>query len=181
MRCLKFRSYCAVLLLAFDMQSLVDVAREETERRKSLEQQGIEGKVVEGNGPSLAPNGNITTSTGPAIVPEKTSTRSGSPKGHATLYNYQTALKKLDREIGQNEERLASRQARLQAEKWVLPKTRRVSGGSRTKSSQGQLQAEIEGLQTKLKRLRKERSEVYELGKKAGFLPGELENKGLVP
>lgn len=169
------------MLLALNMQSLVDVAREEAGRRRLLEQQGIEGKVVRGSDVPLAPNGNISTSSGPTIVPEKTSARSGSPKGQASLRSYQTALKKLDREIQQNEERLASRRARLQDEKWVLSKTRRASSRSRTKNSQSQLQAGIEALQIKLKRLRKERFEVYESGKKAGFLPGELDGKGIIP
>ena len=35
------------------LQSLVDIAREEAERRKLLEQQGIEAKVIIGNGVSL--------------------------------------------------------------------------------------------------------------------------------
>ena len=52
---------------------------------------------------------------------------------------------------------------------------------AKPKNSQSKLQAEIEELQIKLKRLQEERFEVYESGKKAGFLPGELEGKGIIP
>ena len=177
----QFRSCCLVLLLALDVQSLVDIAREEAERRKQLEQQGIEAKVIIGNGVSLPPSGNVTTSTGPPTVPEKTSERSDAPKGQASVGRYQTALKKLDREIRQTEERLASRRARFQDERWAPVQLGRSSGRSQPKNSQGKLQAEIEELQIKLKRLQEERFEVYESGKKAGFLPGELEGKGIIP
>jgi uncharacterized protein (UPF0335 family) len=43
------------------------------------------------------------------------------------------------------------------------------------------LREEIEDLELKLKRLQQERSEVYAEGKKAGFLPGELSGKGIIP
>jgi hypothetical protein len=178
---LQFRSCCLVFLLALEVQSLVDIAREEAERRKLLEQQGIEGKVIIGNGVSLAPNGNVTTSTGLPTVPEKASVQSDAPKSQASVGRYQTALKKLDREIRQTEERLASRRARFQAERWAPIQLGRSSGRSQAKNSQNKLQAEIEELQIKLKRLQEERFEVYESGKKAGFLPGELEGRGIIP
>jgi chromosome segregation ATPase len=170
-----------VLLLFLDMQSLVDVAQKEAERRRLLEEQGIEGKVIVGNGTHLAPNGNITTSTGPPLAPVKKNEKSDSPKNRASVRSYQTSLKKLDREIRQTEERLASRRERLQAEKWAPLKIGRSASRSRTKNSQNQLQKEIDELQIKLRRLREERFEVYEAGKKAGFLPGELEGKGIIP
>jgi hypothetical protein len=179
MRCLKIRSCCVILLLALDMQSLVDVARQEAERRKQLEQQGIKGKVIEANGGSVAPKGNVTTSTGPSIAPEKTPQRSDSTKVRASLGRFQTALKKLDREIQKTENRLASMRARLQAEKRAPIRLGRSSGSSKSRNSQSQLQNQIDDLQQKLKQLRDERFDVWESGKKAGFLPGELEGRFL--
>jgi len=43
------------------------------------------------------------------------------------------------------------------------------------------MQDQILELQSKLKRLRQERLDIYEAGKKAGFLPGELDGKGIIP
>ena len=180
MRNLKFGSCCVVLLLALDMQSLVDVAREEAERRKQLEQKGIHGRVIDGNSAQVSPNGgNVTTSTGTANTPEKASTKTDSTKAQSSLRRYQAALKRLDRAIRQIEERLVSRRNRLQTDKWETLKKGRSS--SRIKNSQSRQQTEIEELQEKLNRLRDERLEVYESGKKEGFLPGELEGKGIMP
>ena len=53
MRNVNFRFCCVVLLLTFDMQSLVDLAREEAERRKQLEEQGIQAKIIDGNSSGL--------------------------------------------------------------------------------------------------------------------------------
>ncbi|MBN1568845.1 MAG: hypothetical protein JXA73_13435 [Acidobacteria bacterium] len=179
MRIQKFRSFCVIILLVLDMQSLVDVAREEAERRRLLEQQGIKGRVIEGNGTSTAPSGNITTSIGPSYEPEKTSARSDSSKNQASLRRYQATLKKLDREIQKTEDRLASKRARLQKEKWAPVKLGRSSGSGKSGNSQSQLQSQIDELQLKLKQLRDERYDVWESGKKAGFLPGELEGRFL--
>ena len=182
MKVIGLRSCCLVLLLSWSMQSLVDIAREEAERRKRLKEQGIEGKVIEGNAIHLSPHGNITTSTGPtAAAPREPSAKSGSDKSQTSVRSYRTALQKLDREIQQTEARLTSRRSRLQSERWAPPKSGRSSTRSSGKNSQSQLQAEIEDLQIKLKQLREERFQIYEAGKKAGFLPGELEGKGLIP
>jgi len=35
-------------------------------------------------------------------------------------------------------------------------------------------------LEAKLKRLKQERLEAYETGRKAGYLPGELDGKGII-
>jgi predicted nucleic acid-binding Zn-ribbon protein len=129
----------------------------------------------------VAPNGNITTSTGPSIAPERVSARSDPAKGQASLRRYQSALKKLDREIKKTETSLASKRARLRAEKSAPIKMGRSSGSGKTRNLQSQLQNQIEELQIKLKQLRKERLDVYDSGKKAGFLPGELEERGLIP
>jgi uncharacterized protein YciI len=179
---LKLKSCCALLLLALDGQSLVDIARQEAARRKQLEQQGIEAKVIVGNGPHLPPDsGNVTTSTGSGMEIERPSAKEPDKRPDASLRRYQTTLKKLDREIQQTELRLASLRTRLQAEKWEALKTGRSSGRSGSRKAKGQLETAIEKLQEKLQMLRNERFEVYESGKKAGHMPGELDGKGLIP
>ena len=172
---------CLALLFIFDVQSLVDVAREEAERRRLLQEQGIEAKVIEVNAVNPEPDGNMSIPERRPDVREKSSAQSNSPKGQSSALRYRSTLQKLDREIQQAEERLKSKQARLQSERWALPKTGRISGRSRTKDSSSRLKAEIEELQIKLKLLQNQRFEAYESGKKAGFLPGELDGKYYVP
>jgi hypothetical protein len=159
----------------------VDVAREEAERRRHLEEQGIEARVINGNASGPAHHGNITTSTEPDQKPQEFPSHSSSAKSRKSAQAYRAALQKLDRAIQQNEARLTSKRASLQAEKWQNPKSWKVSNRTRTQDQQLQLQSEIAELQIKLRQLRDERFEVYEAGKKAGFLPGELEGKGIVP
>jgi len=163
------------------MQSLVDVARDEGERRKRLEEQGIEARVIDENAAGLARQGNITTSTEPAASVPMSSARSEPLKGQGSVRSYRSALQKLDRAIQQNETHLTAKRARMQAEKWANLKSGKASKGTGAKYPQSRLQAEIDALQIKLKQLRDERFEVYEAGKKAGFLPGELEGKGIIP
>jgi hypothetical protein len=180
---LKFKSCCMFLMLFLDGQSLVEVAREEAARRKQLEQQGIEGKVIVGNGFHVAPDtGNVTTSTGTGMEVGKTPPATQDKRSDASLRQYRTTLKKLDREMQQAELRIASLKTCLQADKWESLKigkpTKNRRSGSAKKSQQ---EAEIDKLQEKLKLLRNERFEVYESGKKAGHLPGELEGNGQIP
>jgi chromosome segregation ATPase len=102
-------------------------------------------------------------------------------KNKGSARSFRTRLQKLDRAIRENEDRLQSRRARLQAQRWEIPKTSRVSSRRRKTDSQNNLQAEIEELEVKLKQLRRERAEIYEDGKKAGYLPGELDGHGVMP
>ena len=76
---------------------------------------------------------------------------------------------------------MAGKRARLQTEKRANFKSGKASKGAGAENLQNRLQAEIKELQIKLKQLRDERFEVYEAGKRAGFLPGELEGKALIP
>ena len=181
MRIANLRSCSLVFLLIFNMQSLVDVARDEAERRKRLEEQGIEARVIDENAAGLARQGNITTSTEPAAAVQMPSVRSDPLKSQGSLRSYRSALQKLDRAIQQNEAHLAAKRARMQAEKWANLKSGKASKGSGAENPQSRLQAEIDALQIKLKQLRDERFEAYEAGKRAGFLPGELEGKGIIP
>ena len=166
-----------VLLLA---QSLADVSRREAERRKSLDQQGIEAKVID----SVPKNsgGNLAVSSGlSSATPKSASTGSTSSKGKTSVSGYRSALQKLDRSIQQTRDRLESRKAQLQAERWAIPKVGRVSAANDPDKNQNRLKQEIEELQRKLEELQRERAELYDRGKKAGFLPGELTGKGIVP
>lgn len=181
MSVMNLRSCCLVLLLAFNLQSLVDIAREEAERRKRLEEQGIEVKVIDGNAAGAGRKANITTSTESDARPKEAPVQSDPGKGQASARRYSAALQKLDRAIQQTEARLASRRARLHAEKWANPDSGKASTRSGTKDPLSRLQAEIEELQLGLKQLRDERFEVYAAGRKAGFMPGELEGKGIIP
>ncbi len=167
--------------LASGMQSLEDIARMEGERRRLLEQQGIEGKVIEGYPEYLAPNGNVTTSTPMSAVSPKTEGAPPSHKNEPSVRSLRTKLQKLDRDIKKEEERLKLLRERLRAGRWALPKVGRVSATSQNEESQARLQNQIEDLEIKLKYLRQERADSYEEGRKAGFLPGELEGKGIIP
>jgi hypothetical protein len=179
MRNSNLRFCCVVLLLTFNMQSLVDIAREEAERRKQLEEQGIEPKIIDGNSSGSRGRANITTSSEMETRHKELPVGGGSEKSGGSLKNFKTGLQKLDRTIEKTAALLAAKRARLQAEKWANPKVLKASG--QTRDPLLQLQAEIEELQIKLKQLREERFRLYEAGRKAGFLPGELEGKGLIP
>jgi hypothetical protein len=175
-----FRSYSLALMVVFWMQSLADVAREEAERRKQIDQQGLEVKVIERNG-SLSSKGNLTTSTSPRPVSPQNETSSDSRKNRSSLKSYRSALQKLDRAIRQDETQLELLRTRLRSEKWALPKVGRISRNSPAADNQAKLQNQIEALQVKLEQARQQRMEIYQAGKKDGYLPGELDGKGTIP
>ncbi len=181
MRVMGSRSCWSVVFLVLSMQSLADIAREEAERRRLLEQQGIEGKVIEGNAAQTSANGNSTVSTTPSAARKKSSGRTDFPKDRTSVRSFRNELQKLDRTIRQDEGRLDLLRARLQAAQWGPQKVGRTSGRSRTSDPQNRLREEIDELQAKLRQLRQQRAEIYEEGKKAGFLPGELDGKGIIP
>jgi hypothetical protein len=181
MRVINLRSCRLAAIFLYLLQSLGDVAREEAERRRLLEQQGIEGKVIEGDGTQLAPHGNLSTFTPQSSPARKTKPASDSGRSPSSVRSYRSALQRLDRSIRQDQERLDSQRARLQAEKWAPPKVGPVSKSGGSAGTQARLQREIDELESKLKRIRRERQEIYEKGRKAGFLPGELDGRGLIP
>jgi chromosome segregation ATPase len=172
-------TYWLIPFVLFCLQSLADVARQEAERRKSLDQQGIEAKVI--NAVPQSSGGNLAVSSGASPSPQRASKESVSGKGKTSIEGIRTALQKLDRSIQQTQERLESRRTRLQSERWTISKAKRVSGRGDAETNQNQLKEEIEELKQKLVRLQQERAEIYDRGKKAGFLPGELTGKGIIP
>jgi hypothetical protein len=162
------------------LQSLADVARQEAERRKLLDQQGIEAKVIDmvpkGSGGNLAVSTAVSSPSSPRTPKESVSSKRKTP-----VDGIRSALQKLDRSIQQTQERMESRRTSLHTERWAIPKTGRISSRSDTEKAQSRLKQEIEDLQKKLEQLRQERAELYDRGKKAGFLPGELTGKGIIP
>ena len=162
------------------MQSLADIARREAERRKQIDQQGIEVKVIERSG-SFPSKGNLTTETPAHPLPSRNESSSDFQEKHAPLKSYRSAIQKLDREIQQGETKIESLRARLQSEKWALPKIGRLSRSRQSAEDQTKLQRQIEELQVKIERAKQERLEIYQAGKKDGYLPGELEGKGAFP
>jgi hypothetical protein len=165
-------------IVVFGMQSLADVAQKEAERRKQIEQQGVEEKVIVGNGDLAASDGNLTVSTPSGARPLK---EAANKKNHASVQHYRSALQKLDRIIRQNEIQLESLRARLQSEKWALQKIPRNSKGSLPIDKQTKLQEQINTLQAKTELVRQERNGIYQSGKRDGYLPGELDGKGIIP
>lgn len=168
-------------LLMICLQSLVDVARAEAERRQALDQQGIEAKVIESI--QKADSGSLTISKDvPSRAPISSSPKEkASPGEKASIQRIRGELQKLDRTIRQTQERLESRKSRLLSERWAIPKTGKASGRLDTERSQTRLKQEIEELERLLEQLKQERSEVYDRGRKAGFLPGELTGRGIIP
>jgi hypothetical protein len=171
MRNEKLRLCSVSIILLLGMQSLADVAQKEAERRRQLEQQGVESKVIERKGTAIE-----------STAPESpTRNDEEKPSKSRTLRSYRSALQKLDRAIRQNEIKLETLRAKLQSEKWPLPKIGRMSGSSSSPDKLAKLQEQISALQVKIQQDQNERSDIYQSGKKDGFLPGELDGKGIIP
>ena len=161
-------------------QSLADAARKEAERRKALEQQGIGAKVVSGESAREMERSKRAVPE-PRLPPGESAGRAGVTRSQVSLRSFRTTLQKLDLDIRHGEERLSILRARLEAEKWRLPKVGKLSRGGAGTSAYERLRIQIEELETKMKGWRRERYETYEAGRKAGYLPGERDGKGIVP
>ena len=168
-------------MVFWGLQSLADVARKEAGRRKLLSQTGIEAKVIETDSASVHPAGNVTGSRSSSTKSDRKPAQAATFKNPPAIRSFQTALKKLDDAIRKEEENLRKRREHLREARWALPKVGRMSGRGLTEEGRARLQAEIEELELKLKRLQRERAETFDDGRKAGYLPGELEGKGIIP
>ncbi len=161
-------------------QSLTEVARKEAERRQKIDQQNVPVKRIESvDLASASSNGTVSVS--------HTESRSTSlkvpaprPDARATLRSFQTRLQKLDNDIAQAEERLRLLRARAEAERWTVVRTPKGSRGGGLISGQDQFRWQILEAEGKLAGLRRDRSDVFQAGRKAGYLPGELEMRGIV-
>ncbi len=181
MKRILFTSLAVILLCGESVaQSLAEAARREAERRKSLEQRGVEGKVIgeETLRPQPSTNRNVRG------VPERARSqedRGRSTGGRTTARSYRSAISRIENEIQRCEERLAALKRRQEAEKFILPRVGRAAGSRSAANSRERVSGQILDAESKLKRLQQERLEAYEAGKKAGFLPGELDGHGIVP
>jgi len=169
----------SIAVAAADLQSLAEVARKEAERRQRLDQQGIQEKRIEiANPADLAPGGAISTSAGfSGLARPSAPAQKAEPR--ATLRSFQTRLQKLDRDIRASEDRLKLLRTRAETERRSAIRTGKGSKGSGS-SSPDQLRWQILELEGKLAQERQERDDVFQAGKKAGYLPGELEGRGIV-
>jgi hypothetical protein len=164
-----------IALVAFGIQSLADLAEKEAERRRQLENQGVQEKVIEGDGESLAQSGNLTISTHSGVKFQNAEAPAKDRKNLPSIRSYRAALQKLDRAIRDNEIRMDSLRARLQSEK------KRIASNSLISGNQSRLQEQIDRLHIKVEQARKERADIFQSGRKDGYLPGELDGKGIVP
>jgi hypothetical protein len=162
------------------LQSLAEAARREAERRQKLDQECVPEKRIEtADMARLAPGGAISTfSPGSVLTPVNPAAAKSEPR--ASLRSFQTRLQKLDRDIQQAEGQLKQLRARADAERWAPVRTLKGSKGSDPSLTQEQLRRQITGLEEKLASLRRERGDTFFAGRKAGFLPGELENRGII-
>jgi len=168
--------WCAAL----DLQSLAEAARKEAERRQGLDQQNLKVKRFETcDLAQLAPRATISLSS-PGSVVALPLAPAAKPPPRPSLRSFQDRLQKLDRDILQAEDRLKQLRARAEAERRSPTRPAKKSGGFVLSSSAGQLASQIQELEAKLVRLRLDRSNTFLDGRKAGFLPGELENRGII-
>jgi len=156
----------ALFLMLLSLQSLSELAKKEAERRKLLDQQGIEAKKIDQR--DHAAKGNVTLSSPPPKVSPAESGKKPS------LERYRTLLRNLDSEIRRDEERLASLRKRLEIEKDAPLRLGRHGKSSTAETATRRLENQILDLEIKLKRLRDDRLKTYDAARKAGFLPGEL-------
>jgi hypothetical protein len=160
-------------------QSLVDMARREAERRRRIDEQGIPVKRIEFAGQAQGTfAGAISVfSLEKGVVSQNASTVRAEPR--VALRSFQTRLQKLDGDIQRAEERLKLLRARAEAERWAPIKTAKGSRGSGSSAAQDQLRWQILELEGKVAGLRRDRSDTFQAGRKAGYLPGELEGRGI--
>ncbi|MDR0843101.1 MAG: hypothetical protein LBP68_06755 [Acidobacteriota bacterium] len=166
-------------------QSLADVARAEAERRRLLDEQGIEGKVVDGTLPEWASSGELHAedTSPPAAAREKTSKRDtgDGERLRGTLQKYRAGLQRLDKAIQKEERALESKRRRLETARRAPPapiRLGRVSTRNAAAETMQRLEAEMKDIEANLRQLREERSDLYDEGRRDDFLPGELEGKG---
>lgn len=153
---------CLPRPISLQAQSLAEAAHKESERRRSLEERGISGRVIEQHDTTQRRlNGNVSV-----FAPVPATRRAERPAPNT----FRKALQVLDREIQQGEDRLALLKEKIQT-------ARRAAHVPTRSSRSGSLQADLRECELKLKRLRQDRLDTYNAGRKAGFLPGELEGK----
>lgn len=169
------------LLLLLTAQSLTDLAREEAERRSAIDQQGIQTRTITTIDATQARAESDDSAADPPPRFRK-APREEALGNRRSLKGLKTLLRRLDQSIRKSEREIELCRRRLHAGRWELPKVGRASKtGSDQGDAQKRLQERIEKAEIELKQFRRERLEAYEEGRRAGFLPGELDGKGVVP
>ncbi len=172
-------SACA--LVAGDLQSLIEVARKEAERRQRLEQQNIKGKKIEsGADPSRIARGASVSVSSQTLDSAPARSTTAKPPQRPTLLSFQTRLRRLDQDIRQASEKLNKLKAQAEEERSAPARLIGGRGGLTGSKTRKQLEDQIQELTAKLKRMRQERDDTALAGRKAGYLPGELENRGII-
>jgi hypothetical protein len=166
----------AVMPISLPAQSLAEAARKESERRRILEERGISGRVIEQQDTTqLGLNGSLSVfapvpASRPAEKPAVAIER-GAPN------SFRKALQNLDHEIRQGEDRLILLKEKITTARRAPPVLTRSSRSNSRALSTNRLQDDVREWELKLKRLRQDRLDTYTAGRKAGFLPGELDWK----
>lgn len=169
-----------VLLLVAAAQSLADVAGTEAERRALVDAQGSVVKVIDGEPGGWAPDANLTGGVPPppSPAPDRAPMRREESQ---SLRHYRNMLQKLDQAIRKEERQLALKREKLEAGRRTLPgpgPLKARSGGWKREARE-RLEAEIREIGERLVELRRARADCYDEGRKAGFLPGELDGRGI--
>ncbi len=177
------RAKWVAMLLAFLFasqatgQSLADLAKKESERRRALDEAGVESKKITNDSVPRGSNGNVSTGVRTSVSPS----RQSAPRGRVSLTTFRSALKRLDNQIVQTEERLTAARRMLGLERDRLGRSGKLSRSRDVNTARERLALKVQELEGRLKRLREERMETYDSGRKAGFLPGELDGHGQLP
>jgi hypothetical protein len=157
-------------------QSLAEAARKEAQRRRELEQNGVSGKVILEEEVRMTRSGNLTLSS-PDHPLYAGDSAVGGRKSKGASKSYSAAIKKLDREIEEMGEQLVRLRQRLQESHRSIPKSNRKSVNGSENLSEQRMRDTVQKLESRLKRSQQERLDTYRAGRKAGFLPGELEGR----
>ena len=167
---------CVGVPISLPAQSLADAARKETERRRSLEERGISGRVIEQHDTTRRGlNGSLSVfAPVPAARPAE---RPVSAVERGAPNSFRKVLQDLDREIRQGEDRLVLLREKISLARRAPPVLSRSSRSNSRAVSTDRLQDEVREWELKLKRLRQDRLDTYNAARKAGFLPGELDRK----
>ena len=176
--------FCSMQSL-WSTQSLADVAREEAERRRLLDEQGIEEKIVDGMPSEEEMAGERTRGDVPPSAVRRKSLDRGADSGaqpRDALRKYRAELQKLDKAIQKEEQTLASKRRRLATARRTPPapiRVGRLSTRDAAAEAMRRLEVEIKDGEDKLKQLGEERAKLYDRGRRDGFLPGELEGRSV--
>lgn len=162
-------------------ESLAEAARTEAVRRERVRQLGIEETVIEGNGGCHSGEGNVTLFDPPPAGMTRPELTDSSSKNRGSLARIRSQLQKLDRNIRQEEARLKKLQDRIGKLRRDNLRITNLSKIPVNEESRRKTLEQIGELEDKLRMLKRERTDIYDNGRRQGFLPGELQGRGIVP